>query len=139
MPLANHNLRCVPVLTGFALLASVAVASPLSTAAEQRASRVPAAPSAQHAIVRHGTPSGEEAAVLDALRIGLSRVADGSTYVWHGAGGTLWGTVKPTATFRRADDALCRHVVAELTRGDVIRRAEGVACRMPDGAWRLEG
>jgi surface antigen len=139
MPLAHCILRCVPVLTGFALFASAAVAFPLSTAAEQRARKAQAAPLAHHAIIRKDAVAGDEAAVLEFLRAGLTRVADGSTYAWHGLGGRLSGTVKPTATFRRVDGGLCRHLIVEVTRGETTRRAEGVACRMPDGAWRLEG
>jgi len=134
-------LRCVSAIAGMALVASTAVASPLSAAVEQNfglahAHRVP---DTKHAILKTGRIFTDRAAALESVQIALSRVADGSTYIWHRPNGILSGSVKPTVSFRRPSGQLCRHLVIEMSSEDDFRVVEGVACREPNGRWSLEG
>lgn len=131
-------LRCVTAVAGFALIASAAVASPTFTAAEQHIPSRSQVVEPEHAIVRNGRLGNNEFAILRNLQVALSRVADGSTYVWHGADSNLSGTIKPTATFRGSDGLVCRHLVAQITSRGTSRQIEGIACRQA-GTWVLEG
>ena len=81
----------------------------------------------------------DEIGTLSAIGYALREVADGSTYVWHRWHGRLSGVVHPTVTFEDAAGRICRHVVVILTTGVRTGRIEGIACRMDDGNWALEG
>ncbi len=81
----------------------------------------------------------DETATLEAVHTALSEVGDGASYVWHRRGGKISGVVKPTASFKDAKGRVCRHLVMTLTSGERSARTEGIACRMADRSWRLEG
>jgi len=81
----------------------------------------------------------DEIAALSSVQIGLSRMDDGTPFVWRRGNGRLSGIVRPTKSFRSASGSLCRHVIVLLTTGYRTRTAEGVACRLEGGRWRLEG
>lgn len=81
----------------------------------------------------------DEIATLDAIRLALSEVADGSTYVWYRHHGRLNGLVTPTASFKDRQDRVCRHVLLILSAGSQTGRIEGIACRNDTGRWLLEG
>lgn len=81
----------------------------------------------------------DEIATLDAIRVALSEVADGSTYVWYRQHGHLNGLVTPTSSFKDGKDRVCRHVLLILSAGAQTGRIEGIACRSDAGLWMLEG
>lgn len=81
----------------------------------------------------------DEAAALEAIQLALTEVGDGSTYVWHRHGGRLSGLVQPTQSFVDALGRVCRHIVLTLNDASRSRRAEGIACRLDDGGWQLDG
>lgn len=81
----------------------------------------------------------DEIATLDAIRVALSEIADGSTYVWYRAHGRLNGLVTPTASFKDRNHRVCRHVLLMLSAGKQTGRIEGIACRNDAGDWLLEG
>jgi hypothetical protein len=81
----------------------------------------------------------DEIAALEAIRVALSEVGDGSTYVWHRKHGRLSGIVQPTASFKDPIGRVCRHIVLIMTVGTATGRAEGIACRLPNGRWQLDG
>jgi predicted outer membrane lipoprotein len=81
----------------------------------------------------------DEVAALESVHLALTRVEDGKAFVWRGSNGRLSGLVNPTSSFRNDDGALCRHIVVLLTTGYVTRKTEGVACRLANGRWRLDG
>jgi hypothetical protein len=81
----------------------------------------------------------DEIAALDAIRIALTEVGDGASYVWHRGNGRLSGVIHPTASFKDQSGRVCRHIVVVLTTGLRTGRVEGVACRLGDGTWQLEG
>lgn len=86
-----------------------------------------------------GLDETDEIAALESIQVGLSRMDDGTPFVWRRANGRLSGIVRPTSSFRNAKGTLCRHVVVLLTTGFKTRTAEGVACRGQRGRWVLEG
>lgn len=133
--------RCVLASAGLALIASTAAASPLFAAVEQSSLRSAGrdAFSPQHAILKPGRFTSDHAAALESVQIALSRVADGSMYVWHRPSGLMSGSVKPTATFRAHNGELCRHLVMEISSEENFRTLEGIACRAANGVWRLDG
>lgn len=81
----------------------------------------------------------DKLALLRAIHIALSEVEDGATYVWHRHNGRLNGSFKPTRSFRDAQGRTCRHLVVRLSAGQYGRGTEGIACRLKDGDWALEG
>jgi surface antigen len=83
--------------------------------------------------------ASDEIAALDAIGLALREVADGSSFVWHRHHGRLSGVVQPTASFKDAAGRVCRHIVVVLTTGARTGRAEGIACRLADGHWQLDG
>jgi hypothetical protein len=81
----------------------------------------------------------DETIALDQIAFGLNEAGDGGSYVWQRNDGRLAGIVTPTGSFKDAGGHVCRHVVVTLSRADISRRVEGVACRQEDGRWQLEG
>ena len=83
--------------------------------------------------------AGDEIAALEAVHLALSEIGDGASYVWHQRHGRLSGIISPTTSFKDAQGRVCRHIVVSLTAGLNSARTEGIACRMADRSWRLEG
>lgn len=81
----------------------------------------------------------DEVAALDAVRIALNEVGDGGSYVWQRHHGRLSGVVQPTGSFKDKSGLPCRHIVMMLSSTTTSKKTEGIACRMPDGNWQLEG
>lgn len=81
----------------------------------------------------------DEIAVLESVQLALSRVADGSSYVWHRSHGRLSGVVHPTASFKDARGQVCRRLTVVLNSLDTTKRTEAIACRLDNGIWQLEG
>lgn len=81
----------------------------------------------------------DEIAALENVQLALNEVGDGSTYVWHRQHGRLSGVVQPTASFKDVAGKVCRHVVVMLSSGPYTKKAEGIACRLDNGQWQLEG
>jgi hypothetical protein len=80
----------------------------------------------------------DEIAALEAIRVALTEVGDGGTYVWHRQHGRLSGMVQPTASFKDAAGRVCRHILVIMTVGAAKGRAEGIACRLADGRWQFD-
>lgn len=93
----------------------------------------------KYADLRTELDVSDEIATLETLQLALSEVGDGATYVWHRYHGRLSGVIRPTASFKGGSGEICRHLVVVLTSGSRSQRSEGIACRMDDGRWRLEG
>jgi hypothetical protein len=81
----------------------------------------------------------DEIATLEALHMTLAEMGDGITYVWHRGHGRLSGAFQPTSSFKDANGRVCRHVVMILASGTYSRKSEGIACRLDNGVWQLEG
>jgi hypothetical protein len=81
----------------------------------------------------------DEIAALEAIRVALTEVGDGGSYVWRRSHGRLSGIVQPTASFKDPGGRVCRHIVLTMTVGTASGKAEGIACRLADGRWQLDG
>jgi surface antigen len=81
----------------------------------------------------------DEIAALEAIRVALSEVGDGSTFVWQRRNGRVSGLVRPTASFKDASGRICRHIMLILNSGTQTGKIEGIACRLDNGRWQLEG
>ncbi len=81
----------------------------------------------------------DEIAALEAIRVALTEVGDGGTYVWYRQHGRLNGMVQPTVSFKDSVGRVCRHILIIMTVGTATGRAEGIACRLADGRWQLDG
>lgn len=81
----------------------------------------------------------DEIAALEAIRVALTEVGDGSSYVWHRRSGQLSGLVQPTQSFKDPAGRVCRHLIVILSAGQRSGRFEGTACRLASGRWQLEG
>lgn len=81
----------------------------------------------------------DERAALESVQRALSEAGDGATYVWHRTHGQLSGLVRPTHSFKDADGRICRHIVIMLSSGTRSKQTEGVACRLANGIWQLDG
>lgn len=86
-----------------------------------------------------GLDARDEIAALEAVHLALSEIGDGASYVWHQRNGRLSGIISPTSSFKDPEGRVCRHIVMSLTAGRSTARTEGIACRMADRSWRLEG
>jgi 17 kDa outer membrane surface antigen len=81
----------------------------------------------------------DEIAALEAIRVALTEVGDGNSYVWYRRHGGLSGIVQPTVSFKDPAGRVCRHILLIMTVGAATGRAEGIACRLGDGRWQLDG
>ena len=102
-----------------------------------------AAPRPWRAFERLGHDGGlneeDEIAALEAIRVALSEVGDGASYVWHRRYGQLGGLVQPTHSFIDAHGRVCRRIIVILSAAMRSGRIEGTACRLAGGRWQLEG
>ncbi|MEW5964633.1 MAG: hypothetical protein AB1749_13860 [Pseudomonadota bacterium] len=81
----------------------------------------------------------DERAALESVQKALTEAGDGATYVWHRAHGRLSGFVQPTRSFKDEGGKICRHIVVVLSSGTRTKQTEGVACRLANGLWQLDG
>jgi hypothetical protein len=118
-------------------LAPRAIAAPLppSLSTDRHRKDVWSQPPAPEQLV--GADEADEIATLEAIRIALSEVEDGSAYLWYRRQGGLSGLVQPIASFKDPVGRVCRHILLLVVRGDRSGRAEGTACRLSDGRWDL--
>lgn len=88
------------------------------------------------------TPIREDsdlAAALESIQYALSTIGDGGTYIWRRRQSPLSGVVQPVSSFRNSDGRICRLVALLLSQGKKSAKSEGVACRLENGQWNLEG
>lgn len=130
-------------LTVALLAATVLVTAPPARAADAgyrhgRISCQPICPNSPAALAKLPRIKTERAATLESIQYALSNVGDGGTYVWHG-GKRLSGVVQPARSFRNAQGQVCRYLFVLVSKGTITAKTEGVACRLADGRWNLEG
>jgi hypothetical protein len=130
---------------GVPLALPIAVRAAETTQAETRPCTCPdqSAPEREarpeYAAVQSNLDEDDEIAALEAIRIALSEVGDGSKFVWRRANGRISGVITPTSSFKDTGGRVCRHIVILLAAGRRTGKIEGVACRLGDGRWALEG
>jgi hypothetical protein len=146
----RSNTSLVPgvlvVATAFALVASIFISANPGMAADDPPGAPPCTcPDARNKVAKpkfadlHALDESDEIAALESVQVALSRVGDGTTFVWRRRNGRLAGIVKPTSSFRNPAGTICRHVMVLLTTGIRTKKTEGVACRLGNGRWQLEG
>ena len=86
-----------------------------------------------------GLDDVDAVAALDGIRIALTEVADGGTYVWHRRDGVLSGMAQPTNSFKDAAGLPCRNLTVMLNTYGRSSRIDGVACRISADRWQLIG
>jgi hypothetical protein len=152
MRLGPTFARCGFIVLAALLVPAAAVLAPkLATAEEpqeprsgETACRCPDEkaklwPRPKFADLRTTLDISDEVAALESVQIALTEVGDGASYVWHRRNGRLSGVVQPTSSFKDAAGHVCRHLVVMLSSADRTGRTEGIACRLADGRWQLEG
>ncbi len=87
----------------------------------------------------HQLNERDQIAALERLQYALSEVGDGMTFVWRRWHGHLTATVRPTSSFKDRTGRVCRHIIVVLASDQRSKRVEGIACRLPDGRWQLDG
>ena len=148
----SHHESLIPwaaaLLTGFALVATVFISSDYALANDDdsAANRQCSCPESEKksskpkfAEFKNELDESDELAALESLQVALSKVGDGSSYVWHRGNGRLSGLIQPTSSFRNEHGSICRHIMLLLTTGEKTARTEGIACRLANGLWSLEG
>jgi hypothetical protein len=132
------------VITAFVLVGEILLGSRVAFADapkwETRVYREAPSPVRTEPIApRHELDIADEIAALERIQFALSEVGDGTTYVWRRWHGRLAGVVHPTVSFKDRSGKVCRHLLVLLTTGKRTSKMEGVACRLPNGRWQLEG
>ena len=87
--------------------------------------------------VSTGLDDVDAVAVLEGIRIALTEVGDGGSYVWHRRDGVLSGMAQPTKSFKDAAGQPCRNLTVMLNTYGRSSRIEGTACRTTDDRWIL--
>ncbi len=131
-------------LTAFVLVASVALTTPDARAEDAslnngRVSCQPICKTSKSDLTKVYRDTSDAATALESVQFALTHVGDGGTYVWRRRKAGLSGVVQPTSSFRNASGSICRHVVMLVSKGAKSGKAEGIACRLTDGRWNLEG
>ncbi len=104
----------------------------------QTAVPTPAVQKAQKRVA-YSLSRADRIAALESVQFGLSRVSDGSSYIWHRSHGRLSGVVRPTKSFKDRAGKICRHFEVIYVSGDLAKRLETVACRLDNGVWEISG
>ena len=81
----------------------------------------------------------DRVAALESIQFGLSKIGDGSSYIWHRSHGRLSGVVRPTKSFKDNSGKICRHFEVIYVAGSRTRGLETVACRLDNGVWEISG
>lgn len=131
-------------LTAFFLVGTVFLTTPdaFAESASLNSGRVSCTPICRKSpasLAKAPRTDTDRAATLESLQYALSHVGDGGTYVWRRAKSKLSGVVQPTRSFRNAKGRVCRYLYLLVSQGDHSRKTEGIACRLADGRWSLEG
>lgn len=71
------------------------------------------------------------------FQMALEKKRSGQPLPWKLPGQSASGSTRPTATFRVAGDRYCRQYVQEVRIGQGGNTYFGMACRDPQGQWRL--
>lgn len=67
----------------------------------------------------------------------LEQAEDRRSVEWRNPDSATAYRVTPTRTYQQSDGRYCREYTAEATIGNKVQRTYGVACRQPDGSWKL--
>lgn len=122
------------LLTGFVAVAVVLMSSVPGSAEPLTLANKNSSKAATKSLTR-----SDKLAALENVQYALSELGDGASYVWHRHHGKLSGVIQPTMSFLDGKRRVCRHIIVLLSAGSKSRKTEAVACRKPNGVWRLDG
>ncbi len=67
----------------------------------------------------------------------LEHAPDGQAIVWQDPQSNAQYQVAPVQTVQVVDGQYCREYIATATVGGQVQETYGMACRQPDGAWKI--
>lgn len=67
----------------------------------------------------------------------LEHTRTGSTSTWRNPDTGHSGTVTPTRTYQQSSGTYCRDLTQTVDIDGQTQTATGMACRQPDGSWRI--
>jgi surface antigen len=67
----------------------------------------------------------------------LATLPTGQAVQWRNPDTGHFGTVTPMRTTTRPDEQYCREFQQTITVSGRTEEAFGIACRQPDGTWRI--
>ena len=79
----------------------------------------------------------DKLAMADAQHDALEYGASGTTTAWQNPDSGNAGEIVPQPAFRQADGTYCREFQQTIIVGAEMVSAYGIACRQPDGTWKL--
>lgn len=68
----------------------------------------------------------------------LEQTKTGTTTTWKNPDSGHYGTVTPLSTFQNPQGQYCREYSQTIVVGGQTQEGYGVACRQPDGAWKIQ-
>lgn len=139
--------RTVPIIMGAgALLVLLGAPAPHALVADEPLSTGSVLIDAEGAVqpasfveLRARLDPTDRAVALNALKVALNELGDGSSLLWRRPSRALTGVIKAVSVFRDSEGRVCRHVSYSLSLGTYVRQVEGVACRETNGGWSLSG
>jgi len=139
--------RTVPIIMGAgALLVLLGAPAPHALVADEPLSTGSVLIDAEGAVqpasfveLRARLDPTDRAVALNALKVALNELGDGSSLLWRRPSRALTGVIKAVSVFRDSEGRVCRHVSYSLSLGTYVRQVEGVACRETNGGWSLAG
>ena len=79
----------------------------------------------------------DKLAMADAQHDALEYGASGSTTAWQNPDSGNSGEIVPKPAYQQADGTHCREFQQTIIVGAEMVSAYGIACRQPDGTWKL--
>jgi len=62
----------------------------------------------------------------------------GQSFPWQNPNSNVNGVVTPSSYYQNSAGSYCREYVQTITIGGRIEEGHGVACRQPDGSWKIQ-
>ncbi len=75
--------------------------------------------------------------MTQATQVALETSPSGVTTDWYNPDTGVSGTVTPQPRQSIGDEQYCREYQQTVTIGGEVQEAYGMACRQPDGSWRI--
>lgn len=74
-----------------------------------------------------------------ASQTALERGQPGQSFPWQNPQSGVSGSVTPSGYFQNQSGNYCREYTQSINIGGRMQEGHGVACRQPDGTWRIQG
>jgi len=63
----------------------------------------------------------------------------GQSFPWQNPQTGVGGAVTPSTYFQNSSGQYCREYTQNISIGGRMEEGHGIACRQPDGSWRIQG